>query len=285
MDAATQGRVQLVCDFVNAQVVRARGRIIVVGLACAIVVVLLPLLLPVYDLRILVALGGGAFALFSVRARGELAASYADLAMKRLVAALGRQLTYRPESSLTREQFQSMQLFETPSRWEATYEVRGAVNGTPFSLHPVSAPGDARGSTVFDGVIIRIDFTRPFATHTVVVPDSVQATAATAWGCKEIVMLLQPAFERLYTAWSTEYMRARAIFTPRLIQCLMTAAGSFHELRLAFVNRFVFVAVPGATMLPVVSLFGERLTPWRAAGQLTRLVTLAESVAAALTGD
>jgi len=282
---ATRGRVQLVCDFVNAEVARWRNQLIGVAVACLVGMVLFPMVTRIVDARIAVVIVAGIVGFWFVRARRELASSYDKLATKRLVAATNKALTYKPVSTLTREQFVSLDLFPVPGKgWKGGHEIGGRSGNTPFALSAVFAPATERGPAVFRGVIIRLDFPTSFPGNTVVFSEG--ASGAGSAAKRDLVLVNNPEFERMFSAYSTDYSQARQLFTDQVMELIITAAKMFGpDIRLAFVRRSVFVAVPNATLLPEVTLLSAPLTPESATGQMARLVAFANGLAKAVGGE
>ena len=278
LEPATRGRVKLVCDFVNAEVARTRTLLIVVGIACLVGLVLFPIVTGLFDPRVPVVIVGGVFVFWAVRLRRELASSYYKVATKRLVAAIDKQLSYKPVSSLSRKDFGALDLFPpVGKRWSSRHEIGGRVRNAKFSLHAVSASGAERAAAVFQGVIVRLDFSAPFKSRTVVFPEGVTAPAA-ANGKRDLVLLKNPRFERMFSTYSNDYGDARQLLSAGLMELLVT--GPFAaKVSLAFVRQSLFVAVSGATLLPDVSFFSAPLTPETATGDVVGLITFADALA------
>lgn len=277
LDAATRGRVLHVCEFINAEIARQRNQLIAVGAACLVGMVLFPIVTRIVDARIAIVIVVGIFGFWFYRARRDLASSYTKIATKRLVAATSKELKYKPVSSLTREQFVSLDLFPAPGKgWRSEHEIGGHAGSATFSLHAVHAPGTERGAVVFHGVIVRLEFPEQFPGHTVVIPDGAVAGSDAK---RDMVLLKNPDFERKFSAYSTEYMPARQLFTTELMELIIAATETLGpDIRLAFLRRSLFVAVPNATLLPEVSLLSSPLSPEDATGQMVRLVAFAEGL-------
>jgi Protein of unknown function (DUF3137) len=97
---------------------------------------------------------------------------------------------------------------------------------------------------------------------------------------KDLVMLKNPAFERKFSVYATDYYEARRLVTPTVMECVMEAAATFRtDLRLAFVQKSLFVAVAGDALRAEAALFGAPLTPQAAVGRLLVLVAFAERLA------
>jgi hypothetical protein len=285
LDPATRGRVQLVCDFVNAEIARWRNQLIGITVACLAGMVIFPIVTGIADARVGVVIVIGICGFWFTRARRELASSYDKLGAKRLVAATNKALTYKPVSSLKREQFVSMDLFPAPEKGlRSGPEIGGRAGDSAFSLHAVHAPGTERGQVVFNGVVVRLDFPASFPGHTVVFPDQGDSFGQlkSSGARRDLVLLKQPEFERVFSAYSTDYMEARQLFTDKFVELVLAANRIFPHIRLAFVRRSLFVAVPGATLLPDVSLLSAPLTPESATGQMARLSVFAAELARAV---
>lgn len=274
-----------VCSFINAEVARLRNMTIAIGTACAIGAVLFPLITRIGDVRIPLVLAAGVFSVWFVRARRELASHCNTLAAKRLIAALGRGLSYKAGSSLTQQQFQASDLFrDSVHRWSSRDEIGGRANGIRYSLHRVRALGRERNAVVFDGIVIRIEFPSNLPGHTVVVHDGDPQPAGVRVK-KDMAMLKNPAFEEHFSVYATDYYEARKLLSPPIAQAIMKAAAEFdHGIRLAFVARSAFIAVRTQGLRVTAPLFGAPLTPDDAVGPLIRMVALAEALAEGLGG-
>jgi hypothetical protein len=281
-------KVQPVCGFVNAELTRLRNQTIGIPIVSAVATLLLCMVTGVGDIRVPLLVGGGAFAVCFVRARMELASAYTNIVAKRLVAALGKGLTYKTASSLTRQQFIATDLFSSlGDRWRSHDEIGGKVGAVRYSLHQVRAAGRDRGSAVFNGMIIKVDFNDNFPGHTVIVPDREGQTAGSNANAgsrikRDLVMLKNPAFERVFSVYSSDYYEARRLVTPKLMELVMEASKQFTDVRLAFVQKSLFIAVAGEMPRPEATLFGAPFTPNVAVGKLVPLVAFAEGLASSL---
>ena len=286
LEAATLSRVQLVCDFVNAEVSGLRHRSIAIGVGCALAAVLLPLVTGIGDLRIPLVLAVGGFGFWFARARGELKSNLANIAAKRMVSALSKDLTYKSGSSLTQQQFVATDLFGAPAaKFVSRDEIGGRARGLRFTVHHLYVAGREKDAVIFDGAVIRIDFPAPFPGHTVILPDKAgqlpgsHARPGTRVK-KDLVLLKHPAFEKMFSVYATDYYEARRVVTPKLMVLVMEAATTFGtDVRLAFVQKSLFVLVASQALRVHAPLFGAPLTPREAVGTLRQLVTLAEGLA------
>jgi hypothetical protein len=288
LDASVITRVKPVCDFVNAEASRLRNHVIAIGVMSAVGAVVLPLVTGIGDFRIPLVLVSGVVGFTFVKARAEFTRNCAKVAIKRIIAALGKQLTYKPSSGLTQQQFVAVDLFPgRVARFKTRDEISGRVGegGAKYSVHHVHAAPD-RGAAVFDGVIVKIDFIEPFPGHTVVIPDASSAEGAIGAGTrvkKDLVFLKNPVFEERFSVYASDYYDARRLVTPKLMDVIMQAATTINaEVRLAFVQRSLFVAVPGDALKVDTGLFAAELTPKEAVGRLLHILGFAERLARAV---
>lgn len=284
LDASVIARVKPVCDFVNAEAARLRNQIIAVGVISAVGAVVLPLITGIGDPRIPLVLAAGAVGVTFLKARSEFTRNCAKLAIKRVIAALSRQLTYKPSSGLTQQQFVAIDLFPgRVERFKSRDEIGGRAGTTRYALHHVHAAGAERGAPIFEGVIVRIECGEPFPGHTVVIPDTTKEDRAIGPGSrvkKDLVFLKNPVFEERFSVYASDYYDARRLVTPDLMNVILQAADSFDgDMRLAFVQRSLFVAVPGDALKVDTGLFAAALTPKAAVGRLLHILAFAERLA------
>jgi hypothetical protein len=310
LDAATRQKVQAGCNFVNAEVSRLRGRLVVIGIACFVGALLLMLVTGMGDPRFPVGVAILVFVYFVNRSRKELASSYKGIVIRRIVSALGRGLSYKPTSSFTKAQFEGLDVFkERAEIFRSEDEVSARKNAVKYSLHEVTAArrdnSDSRlgasgfvqqliwravsstsshGERVFfKGLVAKLDFNKNFAGHTVVVPDREGQILGGLLGesrsrrKKDLVMLENPNFERVFSVYSTNDQEARYLITPKLMELVLQAQSLLGgELRLCFTNNSLYVTVPQSADHFEVKLFGGSITPEGALGDLLDVVALAE---------
>ncbi len=316
LDAPTRAKVQAGCNFVNAEVARLRQRVTLIGIATIGGAFLIWMFMGFGDPRVPLFVALLIITFFANRARKELAGSYKGIVVRRLVAALGKGLSYSPMSSLTRQQFEGMDLFkESANTWKSEDEVSGRKNQVTYSLHEVLARrrernnrsrtslGSAwwllsmgidwyrggkadttdRSQIIFRGLVVKLDFNKNFSGHTVVVPENEGKLFGGLFGDattrkqKEIVRLENPDFEHQFTVYSTNDQEARYLMTPKLMELVMEAQALLGgPLRLCFSSNSLFVAVPQDRDRFEVALFGSAVTPESALGDLVEVVNLAE---------
>lgn len=287
LDASVISRVRPVCDFVNAEASRLRNQVIAIGVMSAVGAVVLPLVTGIGDPRIPLVLAAGAVVYSFVKARAEFTRKCAKLAVKRIVAALSRELTYKPSSALAQQQFVAMDLFPgRVERFKSRDEITSRAGGPKYAVHHVHASGTEKRATIFDGVIVKIDFADPFPGHTIVIPDASTEEGSSGPGTrvkKDLVFLKNPAFEERFSVYASDYYDARRLLTPKLMEVIMDAATMINaEVRLAFVQRSLFVAVPGEALKVDTGLFAAELTPKEAVGRLLHILGFAERLARAV---
>ena len=289
LETSALAKVQAACNFVNAEVSRLRHQTIAIAVIAGIGAILLWIFTGAGNPRVPLVLASGIAVFFFVRARTELASSYRSIAAKRIVAGLGKELTYRPGSSLTRQHFIALDLFaERCGRWTSSDEIGGRVRGVKYSLHRARAGGGDRKAPFFDGVVIKVDFSDAFPAHTVIVPDHngqllgghASNGAAGSRRKKDLVMLKNPEFERVFSVYSSDYYETRKLLTPEFMQIVLAAQANLDtELRLCFLQKSLYATVAVGAPRFKPTLFADPLTPQAAVGTLVPLVSLAQRLA------
>ena len=279
---------QIACDIVNKEIGEQWRNIAFATIAIAIVAIPLALAHPersrlILDGAIVLAL------LFVGHARHEVAKTYKGLVVHRVVKALGEGLTYKPESSLTREAFLGMELFaDTPTSFTSEDEIGGRKENVSYSIHEVRATRRAgkHTVTVFHGLMIRLDFNKNFRGKTSVVPNGEAVSAGSFVGkllgvagrqTRAAVRLENPDFERVFDVYSTDDQEARYLLTPKLMELVLAANAmqSEGQIRLAFVENSLYVAIPMRCDYFEAKLTGT-VTPESAIGDLAQVVAFAE---------
>ncbi|HJQ22034.1 MAG TPA: DUF3137 domain-containing protein [Gemmatimonadaceae bacterium] len=313
LDGPTRARVQAGCNFINAEIARLRQRVTVICGACGVGFIVWMVALggdPRLPLFLAVAVGG----FFANRARKELKQSYKGIVVKRIVAGLGKGLSYSQQSTMSRAVFESMDLFnETGGRFESEDQVSGKKGEVPFALHEVrlrrkdnnsrrrvgwtgsislaiwavdaiqSRGSGTAGSFVFNGLVVQLDFNKNFRGHTVIIPESESQILGGLFGesksrrSKDLVLMENPDFEKLFSVYSTDDQEARYLITPKLMELVMEAQALLGvELRLCFKSNTLLVTVPQNKDRFDVGLFSSTVTPESALGDFVDVVNLAE---------
>jgi hypothetical protein len=202
-----------------------------------------------------------------------------------------------------------MDLFkESCHRWKSEDEVSGKKNEVKYSLHEAQAFRKERSNSrsfgwapslqilamgmnaagrnqavIFKGLVVKLDFNKNFAGHTVIIPDSESQILGGLFGesrsrrKKDLVMMENPDFENVFSVYSTNDQEARYLITPKLMELVLEAQALLGaELRLCFSENSLFVTVPQGKDRFEVALFGGPITPETALGDLVDVVNLAE---------
>ncbi len=294
LDAAARGRVQAACHMVNEEIARQRSRAhtawAVIGVAALPAVLLWP-----HAWRFTVAGGLALGGWIHRRARKEVSTLYKRVVMQRVVKALGTELSYRPESSLTRGHWDRMDLFPArPSRFRSEDEVRGRKANVAYAIHEVKAMRreGRREAVLFKGFVAQLEFNKHFQGHTVVVPDQEgrsiggklfgDALERSTIGAKQIVRLENPDFEEQFSVYGTDDQEARYLLTPKMMELIMEAnALQPEQIRLAFMENFLYVTVPSRIELADPGL-DSTVSPESALGELAPVIALAERLVTTL---
>lgn len=293
LDQPTFLRIQAGCNFVNAEVRRLRKQVTFVGVISTLLALFAYAILwkagqrdprlPVVAAVMLTVFAAG-------RANRELKQSYKGIVVRRVVAALGHGMTYRPESGFTRRDFVDMHLFDhEPDKFSSEDEICGQRNAVTYTLQEARATYEQgsgkhrRTVTIFRGVVIRLDFNKHFVGHTIVVSQAQSRVLGGLLGeaerrkGKEIVRLENADFNEQFAVYSTDQQQARYIITPKLMELIMEAQALLGaDLKLSFHDNSVFVTVPQKKDRFEVKLFGGAVTPEDTVGELVEVVSLAE---------
>ena len=296
LDLDTRNRLLDGCNFINHEVSRLRKRVIwVFTLSVAIAIAWMIMVRrpsPFADLRWPIGFVFVVVGTVAALAQQQLSKNYKDIVVRRIVAAIGEGLTYNPESSLTKDEFLSMDLFNLRCEdWHSEDEVSGEKNTVAYSVHEAKATrtegsGKSRRTVmIFKGLIVQLEFNKNFAGHTVVVPQREADILLGLFGesgsrrRKEIVHLENADFENLYSVYSTNDQEARYLLTPKMMELILHARSVLDsDIRLAFIDNSLFLTIPTSADRFEVSLFNERVTPETAAGDLVEVVGIAEKL-------
>jgi hypothetical protein len=314
LDASTRARVQAGCNYVNAEVARLRKRVTTTAIACVGGAIVVWIVMGGGDPRLPFGLALAIWFLVYNNAQKQLKSGYKGIVVRRIVASLGRGLAYKPTSSLTVQHFTSMDLFnESASTWNSEDEVSGRKNNVTYALHEVRAGRRDNSSRArlgltsslvlfaalkatkqdqrifFRGLIVKLDFNKNFAGHTVVIPDTEGQILGGLFGesesrrKKSIVRMENVDFEKMFSVYSTDDQEARYLITPKLMELVMEAQGLLGaQLRLCFKENSLFVTVPQDKDRFEVNMFGGAVTLETAVGDLVEVVNLAEKLVDAL---
>jgi hypothetical protein len=314
MDAATRARVQAGCNFVNGEIARLRKKVTMITIAALGGGLILWMFMGGPDPRLPLFGALAVSAFFANRARLELKNSYKGVVVRRMVAALGKGLSYSASSSITRDTFEGMDLFsERGDKFESEDQVTGRKGEVPFALHEVrvrrrekssrnrvmfggggaqliaigiDALGSRtlnKGNYIFSGLVVQLDFNKNFRGHTVVVPDTEAKILGGLFGesetrkSKAIVRLENPDFEGQFAVYSSDDQEARYLITPKLMELILEAQALLgSRLRLCFMSSNLWVTVPQDKDRFDVGLFSGTVTPESVLGDFIEVVALAE---------
>lgn len=295
LDRETVAKLQAGCNFINAEIAKVRGRIMIV----ASVMFVLALIVygamwnnGVRDPRFPLV---GAIAIVVAYAMWQhrtLSKTYKTIVVRRVVGALGHGLTYSADSRFTKQDFLHMDLFNLRvEQWRAEDEICGRKNAVSYSILEAKATRtegsgkNRRTVTIFKGVIMRLDFNKYFQGHTVVIPHSEGEILGGLFGesesrgRKDICRMENVEFEKAFSVYSTDQQEARYILTPKLMDLIMRARVRINDgVRMSFHDNSVFLTLPGHGDRFELSLFGRRVTPESIVGELAAVVRLAEDL-------
>ena len=295
LDGAARKRIDSACDFLNHKLADQRKRLTLVaawatfGGATMVTLLKLPLwgvlwfAVPI-------------FLIFAVRAHNEVRRWFKTMVVQRVIAALGDGYAYTHTSSFTREHFLAMDLFsDRTDIFSSEDEVNGRHKEIAFALHEVrAAKREKRGKNTrtivfFRGTIVVVEFNKHFYGHTTVVPQAEHAVLSGLFGefdsrrGRERMSMQDAEFEKAYTVYSTDAQQAHYLLTPKLMQLMLeTRAQLGGELRFAFHQNQLYVAVPSTRNRFEVSLFTTRVTPEQVLGDLAAATHLAQNLISGL---
>jgi len=152
-----------------------------------------------------------------------------------------------------------------PSCDRVAFEDRmsGHVNGAEFSFceaHLERVNTDSKGnrtwSTVFHGVLMEVDFHREFLGRTVVLRDAGIFNFKKKAGMKQ-VGLVDPKFEKIFEAYSTDQVESRYLLTPVFMQKLvdLEASVSGKKIRFGFLENRLHIAVEAPNQFEAGSMY------------------------------
>ena len=133
------------------------------------------------------------------------------------------------------EDFARLHLVPEPVDWSHTDMLYGERKGIRFALSEVDLfdgkRGDEERATIYHGLLIALDFPKPFSGRTVVLKD---AGALGNWLMKpgqgfERVELEDPGFEDVFEVHGTDQIEARRILAPAFMARLASLAEFFGQ--------------------------------------------------------
>jgi hypothetical protein len=298
LDQSTRARLESACGYINAEIEKVRSRLTKVGISVAALAVVVYAFMwrsGVVDPRFPIF---GALAIFVGWAGFEhsrLSKTYKQIVIGRIVAALGRDLFYSPAPSFSKQDFRDMDLFlKQVQTWKAEDEVSGKKDAVEYSMFEAKATRtegsgkNRRTVTIFKGLIVRLDFNKNFRGHTIVVPNSDSQILGGLFGesesrnDKQLCRMDSVTFEETFSVYSSDQQEARYILTPKFMELILATYAKFNGVRCCFQNSSVFLAIPSSANRFEVRLWGAKMTPESAVGDLAECVDLADRLIDAL---
>ena len=183
------------------------------------------------------------------------------------------------------EDFARHHLIPTPVDWSHTDMLYGEHKGIRFALSEVDLfdgkRGDEERATIYHGLLIALDFPKPFSGRTVVLKDS---GALGNWLMKpgqgfERVALEDPGFEGVFEVHGTDQIEARRILAPAFMERLASLAEFFGQasLQAAFADSMLRIAVNTRT-----DWFDPGGMVFRKVDHTERVVRMAQQISAVL---
>lgn len=216
------------------------------GLACGVVIVAAIIIALIF-----VGQGGGFISLVIVAIIGialvaigfnvmtsAYVRDFKNQVIGQIVHYVGPQLTYRPESGISIEQFRSSGIFcQRIDRYSYEDLVQGYVDKTDIAFCELHAEyktetRNSKGNrqthwhTLFKGLFFIADFNKHFHGNTYVLPDTAEKVLGRfgqmlqGFGKShgELVKLEDPVFEREFAVYSDDQVEARYILSPALMR-------------------------------------------------------------------
>ena len=298
LDPAARVRLESACGFVNAEIAKARRRLKFAAIGCVIIGLVVyaltwrsgqpePLFGVVAAVVLFVAIAGWE--------QSQLSTTYKQVVIGRVVAALGQGLSYSERARFSKDDFLAMDLFlREVQTWKTEDEVSGRKDAVAYSMFEADATrtegsGKNRHTVrIFKGLIVRLDFNKNFRGHTVVVPNADSQIFGGLFGesesrrGKDLCRMDNAAFEETFSVYSTDQQEARYLLTPKLMELIMAACGSFGAIRCSFQQSSVFVTIPSDVDRFQIRLWSPTMTPAGALSDLAACIDLAEQLIDAL---
>lgn len=152
-----------------------------------------------------------------------------------------------------------------PSWDRVNFEDRmsGNVDGAEFTFCEAhlekesrDSDGDRTWSTVFRGILMEVDFHRDFLGRTVVLRDAGIFNFKKKAGMKK-VGLVDPKFEKIFEAYSTDQVESRYLLTPTFMQKLvdLETSVSGKKIRFGFLEDKLHIAVEAPNQFEAGSMY------------------------------
>jgi len=163
----------------------------------------------------------------------------------------------------------NLELYKTnkllPSWDRVSFEDRmsGTVNDAEFTFCEAhlekesrDSDGDRTWTTVFRGILMEVDFHRDFLGRTVVLRDAGIFNFKKKAGMKK-VGLVDPKFEKIFEAYSTDQVESRYLLTPVFMQKLvdLETSVSGKKIRFGFLEDKLHIAVEAPNQFEAGSMY------------------------------
>ena len=157
-------------------------------------------------------------------------------------------------------------LLPRPDREKFEDQIWGQMHGANFTAveAKLERKSDDDYVTIFSGQIMEIDLRKKFLGRTVVLRDRGLFNMRKKKGM-ERVGLADPAFEKIFEAYSTDQVEARYLLTPAVIQKIVDLEHSVDgsQIRFAFIDSKLYIVVATEDMFEAGSMFQSLETPER----------------------
>lgn len=298
VDSATKARLQAAINYIRSE--QRKGRI---RYAILFLLVLVPgawairffrITWPDEPVAMLMPLlfFGVLLAFLTQHIQKNLTTNYKTVMVRRIIAALGKGLTYSTVSKFSLADFNDMQLFDHDAEvFSSEDEVCGRRNAVTYTILEAEAQytttdkdGDTDYHDIFKGLVARLDFNKHFAGRTIVVSQGAFRILGIAGEASEarslqIARMDSAAFEREFTVYASDQQEARYLLTPKLMELLLRAKTQLGgKLRASFLNDHLYIAVPGSRNRFELPLFGAAPTVESVGGELAEVIALADQL-------
>ncbi len=231
-------------------------------------------------LAVLVFIAGvSLIAIFFMKTRklkNEFSNYYKNKIVMNIVKFIDKNLEYNPNEGINAQEFSSVDLFNKPfNRYFSDDLIEGTLDKTHIKFCEIHAWYEQENNDkkdidkVFDGLLIKVDFNKNFKGKTYVLPDKNDKTYTyffglgekknTHWG--ELIKLEDIEFEKEFAVFADDQIEARFILSTSLMRRLIDYKRKVDKkIRLAFINSWIYLAIPFKERLFEPNLFGRLVT-------------------------
>ncbi len=191
--------------------------------------------------------------------RGRIYAALRERILPAVAACAGPGFDFSPGGSVKRGRFMAGGLFKGEiAGYDGGHHLSGRLGRTWFEFSElcVTEKGhrdEADAGILFRGVYFVADCNKRFATHTVVLPDTLQrglgqlgqALQAIFPQRGQLIRLEDPEFEKKFVVYGEDQVEARYLLTPALMQRMVAVDAKLGgRVHFAFAGSHVHVAIP-----------------------------------------